>query len=549
MSEPVFAGSFAAASHEDWVKKATAALKGQALEKLTRQSRDGIAIQPLYGQNALAGIAGRGASPWTVVQRIDIPDAAAANAQALEDLRNGATGLALAFAEAPCARGAGLNEISAAHLDAVLKDVMLHAIHLRFEPGAAWEKLPDALLRLMEARALNPERLDANLGLDPEASGAGLAPAAKKLRAADYRGALVNADGRAFHDLGATEAQELGFTLHQAIRHLRALDGDAEAIGFTLAASPDMFLTLAKFRALRLLWARVCEMAGLAAQARIHGETSFRHMTRTDAHVNSLRAVAGVFGAGLGGADSISVLPYTCADGLPDAFARRMARNVQVILLEESNLHRVADPAAGSGHVAELTEALAEKAWELMRQAEKGADRRALIAEAATAQMARVAKRAEPITGTSEFPNLAETVSPAPRTGLRISEGFEALRAAAARQAPHVHLVKLGRVADHTARSLWTQNFIAAGGIGISDEARVVAVICGSDEAYAAEAASAADALRRAGFRHIWLAGKPGAEAEAWQQAGITHYLHAGVDVIATLTQMHGQLGISAEGK
>ena len=257
-------------------------------------------------------------------------------------------------------------------------------------------------------------------------------------------------------------------------------------------------------------------------------------MTRTDAHVNSLRSVAGVFGAGLGGADSICVLPFTAASGVADAFARRMARNTQVILQEESNLHRVADPAAGSGYVSALTDQLAEEAWGLMQEAERGADVSAAIASANAAQMARVAKRAEPITGTSEFPNLKDEIAPAV-AGTRLAEPFERLREKAQGRGLAVRLVTLGRVADYTARMMWTQNLLAAGGIGVSDEARDVAVICGSDEAYGSEAAAEAQALREAGVKHIWIAGK-----FALEGAG---QLHAGMDVITALTRLHDELG------
>jgi methylmalonyl-CoA mutase len=518
MTELSLAADFPQASLEDWARRATAALKGQALEKLTRQTRDGIAIAPLHAPSGAPGIAARPAgSAWKLVQRIDITDPAAANAQALEDLNGGATGLAL-----------HLPRLDAATLGLVLKDVQLHAIHLRFGGGA---DPVEGMLRLIEARAINPARLDVDFGLTDTAS-------AKRLRAADFVGPLLNADGRAFHDAGATEAQELGFTLSRAIGFLRAMDGDAGAVSFTLSASPDMFLTLAKFRAMRLLWARVLEASGMAqAPVAIHAETSFRHLTLTDAHVNMLRAVAGVFGAGLGGADSICVLPHTLASGSADGFVRRMARNVQVILMEESNLHRVADPAAGSGYVESLTEALAEKAWSLMQEAERGADVSASIDKARDAQMARVAKRADPITGTSEFPNLNETIGEA-AGGERLSSAFEKLRRNAQKVKPAVRLVTLGRVADFTARSLWTQNLLAAGGIGISEPAADVAVICGSDETYAAEAAGAADVLRASGVKHIWIAGK-----HALEGAG---QLHAGMDVVETLQALHRQLGVQS---
>jgi methylmalonyl-CoA mutase len=543
MTDLPLAASFAPASHHDWVKKAELALKGASLDKLTKPSRDGIPIAPLYDRSETPAIAARaGGLAWQLVQRVDAGDPVTANAFALEDLLGGANALALTFAGAHSARGFGLRDATAGTLDLALKDVAVYAIGLRFEPGPQWRDIPTAMLRLAEMRSLSPARLDVNFGLDPLCEGEGLAEAAKLLRGGDFGGALVNADGRIFHDAGATEAQELGFALHRALKYLRALDGDAAAISFTLSASPDMFLTLAKFRALRLLWARVCEAAGLPnAHVALHGETSFRHLTRTDPHVNLLRAVAGVFGAGLGGADSVSVLPFTAASGLADGFARRLARNAQVMLVEESNLHRVGDPAAGSGYLSTLTDQLAEKAWSIMQEATRGADISAAITKSHEAQMARVAKRAEPITGTSEFPNVKEVLAPSPDSAMRLSEPFEVLREAAQATKPCVRLVTLGRIADFTARAQWAQNLIASGGVGVDESARDVAIICGSDEAYAAEIGEAVRELKAAGVQHIWIAGKPGV-TEA-----VSHYLHAGMDVIAALKQFHAQLGIGSK--
>jgi methylmalonyl-CoA mutase len=186
--------------------------------------------------------------------------------------------------------------------------------------------------------------------------------------AQDFRGPFLESDGRVWHDGGASAAQELGAVMATAAAYLRAierLDDDvlARAIGVSLAADQDMFMTLAKFRAMRLGWQRLMNACGLPQVLKLHGETSWRMMTRLDPHTNILRATAAVFGAGLGGADSISVLPFSLAQGLPDSFARRVARNTQTVLLEESQLWRVDDPASGSGYVEHLTQELAARGW------------------------------------------------------------------------------------------------------------------------------------------------------------------------------------------
>src|SRR5262249_20191265 len=178
-----------------------------------------------------------------------------------------------------------------------------------------------------------------------------------------YKGPFAAADGRVIHNAGGSEAQELAWVLATALAYVRALEASGVALAdarrmiyFRLAADADQFLTAAKFRALRKLWARVEEACGLIrAPAFIAAETAWRMMTRRDPFVNMLRATVAVVAAGLGGADSIAVVPHTAAIGLPDRFARRIACNTQLILLEESNLARVTDPAAGAGGPESLT--------------------------------------------------------------------------------------------------------------------------------------------------------------------------------------------------
>jgi methylmalonyl-CoA mutase len=275
-----------------------------------------------------------------------------ANAQALEDLENGAGGLAIVQKDADVAR--------------VLDGVALHAIHTRLEGG---EPLAKAFADYVQKQPIDPARLSVSFGLND----AGLA---SELVAQGFEGPFLEADGRAFHEQGASEAQELACVLYRIVGALRKLEqvSPEAAVGVTLVANQDMFLTLAKFRAIRLLWTQVLEASGIAHQPlRLHGETSRRMMARLDPHTNILRTTAAVFGAGLGGADTITVLPFSIAQGLPDAFARRMARNTQFILLEESHLWRVADPASGSGYVEHLTHELCERAWTIFQGIEKSA--------------------------------------------------------------------------------------------------------------------------------------------------------------------------------
>ena len=364
MSDLKLAAEFPELSRADWMKRVEAVLKGASFtEKLVRTTADGIRLEPLYGQQNAPRAARAAQVPWTLFQRVDHPDAARANEIALEDLSNGATGLVLVSSDSATARGFGIDH---ARLARVLQGVHLHAVALKVEGGAS-----TALAELIATQPIDPERLNVSFALTSPAGAAELARLG-------YTGPYMEADGRPWHEAGATEAQELGATLATAVASLRALDtlNDVHlvrSVGVTLAATQDMFATLSKFRAMRLMWRRVLQAAGLPpAPLKLHAETSWRMMATRDPHSNILRATAAVFGSGLGGADLITVLPFSLAQGLPNAFARRVARNVQTVLAEESNLWRVADPALGAGYVETYTQGLCEKAWAVFQSAEAG---------------------------------------------------------------------------------------------------------------------------------------------------------------------------------
>jgi methylmalonyl-CoA mutase len=330
-----------------WQARVAAILKGESAEKLVSRTADGIRSEPLYQQVQGARAERAEHAPWIVMQRVDHPDGVKANAQALDDLENGAGGLCIINGNVDLGR--------------VLQGVALHAIHVRLEGG---ETLTKAFAAYVGKQPIDPARLSVSFG----------AGDVEELVAQGFNGPFLEADGRVFHEQGASEAQELACVLARIVGALRKFEqfSPEAVVGATLAANQDMFLTLAKFRAIRLLWARVLEASGIAQQPlRLHGETSRRMMARLDPHTNILRATAAVFGAGLGGADTFTVLPFSIAQGLPNAFARRMARNTQLILLEESQLWRVADPASGSGFVESLTHDLCERAWSFFQGIEK----------------------------------------------------------------------------------------------------------------------------------------------------------------------------------
>ena len=314
------------------------------VEKLASRMADGARIEPLYqqiqGPRADKNVYG----PWQVLQRVDHPVAVKANAQVMDDLENGAVGLSIARSFDPM----------------VIEGVALHAIHIMLEHGDDSAK---AFAKYVDRQPIDPSRLQVSFGLKDM----GLI---KRLIAQGFVGPFMDADGRAFHNQGATETQELACVLAGLVRILRGSGNIMPSA--TLAANQDMFLTLAKFRAIRILWARILEVSSLPfVPLQLHGETSLRMMASLDPHMNLLRATTAVFGAGLGGCDSFTVLPFSIKQGVPNAFARRMARNTQLVMQEEAQLWRVADAASGSGYIESLTHDFCEKAWEVFQGIER----------------------------------------------------------------------------------------------------------------------------------------------------------------------------------
>lgn len=460
---------FPLADRARWLALATKALAGKPFEEvLVAHTADGIRIEPLASRRPDARLLPRRdpAARWVVAQRIDDPDPVRAAAQAKDDLAGGATGLALVFEGAPNAYGYGLPATADA-LATVLDGVMLNRTHLRFDVHPASRATADLIVAYLRRRRADPARLSLSFGIDPaailadtgrlrmsiEALQASLPQSLAHFFAAGVPGVLLEADGRVYHNAGATEAQELGGGLATAVGHLRLFEEARQAlvhaaphIGFALAIDQDQFLSMAKLRALRRLWAKVQAECGIpASPASIHAETSWRMTTLRDPETNILRNTIACFAAVAGGADSISILPHTIAHGLPDGFARRVARNTQLVVGDESHIDFVADPAAGSGAVEALTDALCERAWAEFQAIEReGGMLRSLEAGAFQSRVAAARERlvachadgSRAIVGTTIYPPAKERPvavlpaqrRPAPTDGTVFAERLEALR-------------------------------------------------------------------------------------------------------------------------
>ena len=530
-------------SREEW-EAATAAVLRKARrlaeddadslvwDKLARTTLDGVVITPLGTPADLDGrqTAGRPtrAGAWDIRARLAGAGEKLLNEHALVDLDGGVTSLWV---------GASADTDFATLLDKVLLDLAPVVLDPVGDPVA----VASAFLDHATYAELHPAT---NLGVDPigaalrglvepgtQKNVEDIVTVAKLAQDRDILGLVV--DATAVHDLGASDVQELAQSLYAGAQYLRVLSeagvdvaDAARLIEFRYAATDEQFPTIAKLRAARRLWARVLELSGAEGVQRQHAVTSRPMYSKYDPYVNMLRATVAAFAAGVGGADAVTVLPFDEPLGQPDAFGRRIARNVSHLLMDESHVHEVADPAGGSYAVEKLTDDLAVAAWELFGRLDEGEDIQPLIAATVEAREAAIAKRKQPITGVSEFPNLAEEL-PVREPSVdgafvrRYGASFEALRDDPATKP--VFLATLGPIAQHTARATFAANLFAAGGIAVETAGATAgvddlvaayagqAVVClaGSDPAYEEWGADAAAALRAAGAQRVIIAGKP----------------------------------------
>ena len=522
-------------------------------------------------------------------------DATTLNSQILDSLANGTSALWLTV---------GAGGVDPTALPEVLQGVFLELAPLTIDAQGEVKAAAAALFAVLDAADIDDRAaVDIRLGVDTLTARVGetrsieMADALDLIRACVARDESVRAitvDGTVFHNLGSADAQELGASIAAGLEYLRSMTAAGVSITealrqveFRFAASDDQFLTIAKFRAARILWARIAQVCGApdAGDAPQHAVTSEAMMSQRDPWVNMLRTTLAAFGAGVGGADSVTVLPFDealggGAAGVSKTFAARIARNTQLLLLEEAHLGRVLDPGAGSWYIENLTASVAAKAWEFFQSVEAtggfsaAVENGSLVAALEKTRAERdsdVAHRVTPLTGVNEFPNLAEApLTPqqsAPqgsRTVYRYGRAFEALRdrsdafLAEHDCRPTVLLIPLGSVAEHNVRTTFASNLLASGGIeavnpgpltvdaiagSVEASGASVAVVCGTDSRYTEEAATAVDALRAAGVSQVLLAGPEKIFAGIEGASRPDGFLTAKVDAIAVLTELLDTLG------
>ena len=570
-------------------KKDVADIPLDIWQKLIKTTYDGIPINPLYNradeldEAALPGVfpyrrgaagVGQENQGWGVAESFDEKST---NQQILDSLYNGTTNLVIQ---------------GSADIATLLNGVYLSLCPVRLFAGVRTVEQAKALFAIADRQQETPQLIE--LGATPLTSmvngGATISlddtiELAKQAAQRDNTRAIL-VDAVTFSNQGATDAEEIGLALAAGVEYLRALtdagftiEQALDQISFRFATTDEQFAQIAKFRAARQLWARVAEIVGAPEHGTCpqHALTAPVMFTQRDPWVNMLRSTVAAFAAGVGGATDVEVLPFDWAipGGLPKtsrSFARRIARNTNLLLLEESHLSHVIDPGGGSYFIEAFTTQLADKAWEVFTSVEaEGGLQQAIAAgtvaklldDAHEAQRKDIARRIKKITAINEFPNLAEAPLPAdlrvePSRVRRWAAEFEALRNRSDAYMevrgtrPTAVLIPLGPLAKHNIRTGFATNLLASGGIEALNPGQVtpgteefttaaksapIAVICGTDQEYDATGKDAYEALRAAGVDTILLAGSPGHEFEP------DGYLNMKIDAAATLAELLTKLG------
>jgi len=614
---------FPPVSTQQWMDKVTADLKGADFNrKLVWKTNEGIDVQPFYRAENLENLDYLNSLPgefpfvrgtkknnndWLVRQSIAVTDLAEANKKALNYLMRGVDSLAFVFS--------GCTEYSVADVAVLLNEIQLDAVEVNFVCKCRACKIAELFVEYVKQGGWDPKTVRASVEYDPFGKYAltgkfkidqnfVVEQAVKMINATaeltKFKTLAVN--GKNFGNAGSSIVQELAYSLALGAEYMSTLtDGElvepdavAKKMKFNLSVSANYFLEIAKLRAARLLWAQIvkayepkCECS---CKMTIHAETGSWNKTVYDPFVNALRTQTEAMSASLGGADSITVLPFNAAYEESNEFSDRIARNQQLLLKEESHFSKIADPSAGSYYIEELTASIADQAWKLFLEVqEKGGFLAALregfiqaeIKKMAAKRDMNIATRRENLLGVNQFPNFTEKIegdvdasvfAAADLTSeeaeietlkpYRGAQAFEALRYktdvyAKSNKRPLAFMMPVGNLGMRKARAQFACNFFAVAGFDVLDNngfktveegwkaaqeagAQIV-VICSSDDEYADFAPAAFEAI---GGKAIFvIAGAP-ASTDELKAKGIANFINVKSNLLAELKQYQSQLSI-----
>lgn len=605
-----------------WEEVITADLKGADYDKkLVWKTPDGFSVRPYYraedlkNLNFLAAAPGefpyvRGtkkAAGWRIRQTVAADEPKSANALAKNYLSRGADSINFVI---------NSKEYTAAQLNTLLDGISIKDTYLNFS-GCASAHVAGLFIDKVEAEKLDPETVHASFGIDPlkRASKKGSICEGGKCfdkiaelikRTSTYkRIRIVSVGGVLFDECGSDTVGQMAFSLamgHDYIVKMMerglTIDQIAPSIVFQMPIGVNYFMEIAKFRALRMMWATIVKpynpTRGCSEKMRVSATTSSWNQTAYDPYVNMLRGTTEAMSAAIAGVDSIEVLPFDHAYAAETEFSTRIARNTQILLKEESHINQVVDPAGGSYYVETLTNLLAEHAWALFKEVEaKGGYLEALkagfiqdkVSTTATTRAKNIATRRETLLGVNQYPNFtevagkevtAEKVTPCAANTKCCCSGetksdwaclvpfrgampFEAMRLATDRSGkePKAFMLTCGALAFARARAQFACNFFACAGIKVQDntyfktvaegvkaatDAKAdIVVVCASDDDYLTLAVEAHKAL--AGKAIVVVAGDPASRPEL-EAAGVTHFISVRSNVLETLKEYQKELGL-----
>ena len=598
---------------EKWEEVITADLKGADYErKLVWKTGEGFNVRPYYRAENLEGIKFLGSQAgefpyvrgthahnrWRVHQTVSVVCPKEANAEALKILNAGVDSLGFCIASA---------DFSAADLDMLLKDICIPAVEITF-CGEKMANVAELVLAKVEKEGIAKEDVRIAFCIDPLVKGLSskgdfCSPNGEKCiarivelihKTKEYKHVrIVTVAGQTFGNSGSTIVEELAFTLSAGHDYLvrltdAGLDVDAAArkLRFSFSVSSNYFMEIAKFRAARMLWANIVKGYGpaknCACKMQIHAETSRWNQTVYDPYVNMLRGTTEAMSATIAGVHSLEVMPFDASFENPTEFSKRIARNVELLLKNESHFDQVVDPAGGSYYVENLTQSIAAEAWKLFLEIEeKGgyteAYKAGLIVErikaSAAAKDKNIATRRQTLLGANQYPNFtevagkeitAESVTRKQAEGnvlvpYRGAMAFEEMRLQVDRSGkePKAFMLTCGNLGMARARSQFSCNFFACAGIKVIDntyfksieegakaalesKAQIV-VVCASDDDYAEAAPKVKELL--GGNAILVVAGAPACAPELEAQ-GITNFINVKSNVLETLKFYLKEMGI-----
>ncbi|MED4223739.1 methylmalonyl-CoA mutase subunit beta [Neobacillus cucumis] len=615
--------SFSQRTEKDWQAKVEAFLKGKRIESLNRDTYENIVLKPLYtkkDQKPVPDYAGgsdyrRGIYPlgyltneWIVAQELSYESPEELKEKLHEVLKKGQTAIAFSISE-------DLME-STENLSSVLTGYYhQYPLAINIE-GLSGEVL--SILAKMAEQDNQAENVLGYIGSDPIALFAEEGVVSKEFigewkktiietnrRLPNLQTILINTE--TYHNGGANAVQELGIAIAEGVYFLDILQEDEMEIEqilakmiFQFSIGNNFFMEIAKLRAARILWNRITELYGVTDEARkmiISAKTSTFTKSIFDPYVNLLRAGNEAFAAIIGGVQYLQVTPFDFLTHSTSS-AERIARNTQLILKQESHLGTVIDPAGGSWYLEQLTNDLAEKAWEYFQKIEgQGGILNALKSGWLQQEINTVFEkrnldlqtRKQSMIGTNFYADLNETQSNPLQSKRnhflanrdyalskieaipvrRLTEPFEKLRRKAKQlerkigSTPTVGMICLGELKQHKQRMDFMKSFLAAGGVKAFESKPVFSIenakqfildmntshfcLCGTNEQYESEGKAILTSLTNEFPERIfYLAGLPELDKQAgWQEVGIKQFIHVNTNCYETLEEILADMEVN----